>query len=192
MVRPSGILHPLDFVSLGRCVPWMMRPAYNPSLTDGSCYLGTDWPYGGLGRIGRFLGPQRSRDSLVIVRGTEPPRIFVWEHSVRGHIVMASLFLSCREAETSHTLPNSPTTLQVNCNLYSDLLFIFLRFCIFRHRLLFNSCLMLKTKDKNLCGIITPGFFPFVGIISTPWQSCNLSSLCVAVELKLCPLCSTR
>jgi hypothetical protein len=38
---------PLDFVSHGRCVPCMMRPLDNVSLTDGSCYIGADQPYAG-------------------------------------------------------------------------------------------------------------------------------------------------
>jgi hypothetical protein len=31
---PSGILYPLDFGSLGRCVPCTTRPLDNASLTD--------------------------------------------------------------------------------------------------------------------------------------------------------------
>jgi hypothetical protein len=38
---PSGILYPMDFVSFGRCLPWVMRPLHNASLTDGFCYIGT-------------------------------------------------------------------------------------------------------------------------------------------------------
>jgi hypothetical protein len=56
----TGCCHPgwsvWDFVSpivsLGRCVPWMMRPLDNASLTDGSCYIGTDLPFAGLSRVG--------------------------------------------------------------------------------------------------------------------------------------------
>jgi hypothetical protein len=48
MDDPSEILYPLDFVFLERCIPWMMRLFDNASLTDGSCYSGTDWLYAGL------------------------------------------------------------------------------------------------------------------------------------------------
>ncbi len=41
----SGILYPLDFVSLGRWVPWMICLIDNASVTDGSCYIVTDWPF---------------------------------------------------------------------------------------------------------------------------------------------------
>ncbi len=42
LADPSGNLYPLDIVSLGRSVPLMMRSIDNASLTDGSCYIGTD------------------------------------------------------------------------------------------------------------------------------------------------------
>jgi hypothetical protein len=63
------ILYPLDFVSPGRCAPWMMRPLDNASLTYGSCYNGADWvrlfQRANAARLSEFL------DRLCVVAGRE-------------------------------------------------------------------------------------------------------------------------
>ncbi len=77
---PSGILYPLDFVSLGWCVSWMMRPLGNASLTDGLCYIGTDWPFVAIGKVellrrSRAYIAHMGESFWVILGGCRPPNI---------------------------------------------------------------------------------------------------------------------